>query len=141
MVKNLKELLEKAKAAENVPVAVKSTSSGSSKLSFGIVYSEENGKRLSFSKALVKTLGLTDSVSIFPLVEEGIILISKDLENENASVGKLSKKEKKYCYNAAIVKMLIDAFKPDFNGHVSKSYDDISFEYVDDKMVAAVKIQ
>lgn len=141
MVKNLKELLEKAKAAENVPVAVKSTSSGSSKLSFGIVYSEENGKRLSFSKALVKTLGLTDSVSIFPLVEEGVILISKNLDNENASIGKLKKEGKKYCYNAAIVKMLIEAFNLNFEGHVSRSYDDISFEYIDDRMVAAIKIQ
>ena len=141
MVRNIKELLNKAKTAENVPVAIKSTSSGSSKPSFGIVYSSDNGKRLSFSKALVKRLGLEDTVSILPIIEDGIVLIGKEFDSDNASVGRLSKEGKKYCYNAAIVKMLIDAFELDFSSHVSRSYDDISFEYVDDKMVAAVKIQ
>lgn len=139
MVLNVKDLLQKAKVIENAPKAVKSNHEGNSKPAFGVIFSK-NGKRLSFTKGLAEALNLNDTVEIFPLVDEGILLISANLGIEDASSGKICGEGKKISYSAPLVEMVVTAFSLDYSGCSSKSFDEISFEEIDGVKVAAVKI-
>lgn len=57
----------------NVP----KTASNTGKYSFGIVNSKNNGKRVTFNKALSHALGLTDKVTVMPDVEEGKVALCR----------------------------------------------------------------
>ena len=70
-MKNINSTLTKAQSL-SLPT-ITSISHGSSKFSFGVVNSKKNGKRLSFSKALVAKLELTDKTYITPVKEDGVI--------------------------------------------------------------------
>lgn len=140
MVLNVKDLLAKAKVTENAPVAVKHENTGHSKPGFGVVFNR-NSKRLSFTKGLAEPLGLKETVDIFPLVEEGVILIASRLALEGVSSGKVCGEGKKISYSAPLVEMIVNAFELDYNACSSKSFDNISFEDFDGVKVAAVKIK
>ena len=84
---SIENLLAKANAT-NIPV-VNAAAGGSSKYSMGIVNSKDNGKRLTFSKALSAKLGLTETVQMLPLIEEGVLLVAKELPGNSVSSGSL----------------------------------------------------
>ena len=140
MVLNVKDLLAKAKITENAPVAVKHESSGHSKPGFGVVFNR-NSKRLSFTKGLAEPLGLEETVDIFPLVDEGVVLIASRLDFEGVSSGKVCGEGKKISYSAPLVEMIVSAFNLDYSACSSKSFDSISFDEIDGIKVAAVKIK
>lgn len=135
---NINELLELASKSET-PV-IKSTASNG-RYSFSVVNSESNGKRISISKALAEALDLEDSVSLLPIQEEGLLMLSKKPLSAKASSGRLKERGKKLCYNASLVRLITDAFRLDFSNHVSLSFSDISIEDHEGEPVAVVVMQ
>lgn len=126
--KNYLNKIQNSSATLNIPQVSPQLRSGSSVYSVGIVNSEGNGKRVSFSKALTRKLELTDTVCLLPLPEDGVVLISKEPLHPDSTVGKLSGNEKKICYSAGIVALLIDTFGLDFAGHTSRSFSNIQMD-------------
>lgn len=114
-------------------------STGASKCSVSIVNSI-NGKRLSFSKALCKDVGLTDRVYLLPVAEQGKLLIANNAISSKASNGSLSGQEKKICYSAILVNMITNAFKLDFSNKTSMAFTDIEYDTVNGIKVAIVNI-
>ena len=135
---NIENLLAKA-SATNVPV-VNAAAGGSNKYSMGIVNSKNNGKRLTFSKALSSKLGLTETVQMLPLMDEGVLLVAKELPGGSVSSGALRGDDKKICYGASLVELLTKVFKLDFSEHVSRSFSDIQFEIHGDLTIAIIKL-
>ena len=89
---NIANLLAKA-STTNIPV-VNTSAGGSSRFSMGIVNSKNNGKRLTFSKALSSKLGLAETVQMLPIMDEGVLLVAKDLPVSSASSGSLRGRRK-----------------------------------------------
>lgn len=135
---NINELLELASKCET-PVIRNTASNG--RYSFSVVNSESNGKRFSISKALVEALDLEDSVSLLPIQEEGLLMLSKKTLSEMASSAKLKEHGKKLCYNAGLVRLLTKTFRLDFSNHVSLSFSDISIEDHEGEPVAVIVMQ
>ena len=134
------DALFKAAAKVQLPTTV-SARSGNSSLSFGIVNSTRNGKRLSFSKGLVHALGLEKNASLLPLSEEGVLMIAKDLPFNSAnSVTLRGDDGRKVAYAADVIILLTEIFKLDFSQHVSATFDDVSIENYDGTPVAVVSI-
>lgn len=125
---NINDLVAKANSV-SLPTAHVSHGGGNV-LSFGIVCSASNGKRLSFSKALADHLALDDTAYITPLVEEGLILITGKPVFNNAYECGLRGSDKKLSYRANVVNALIDSFSLDFGTHVSRAFNKIEiFEH------------
>ena len=108
--------------------------------SLGVVNSEGNGKRIVFSKALARKLQLEDSVDIVPLKDKGVVLVAKELSSKKAIQCKLSGKDRKICYSAGLVQLLIETFEVDYGEHVSRSFRDVEFDERGDLPIAAIKI-
>ena len=140
MVIKVKNYFEKAKTVENAPKAVKTATKGHSKPAISVVYNK-NSKRITLTAGMAEMLGLEESVDFFPLVEDGILLVAKKLELEDASTGKINNEGKRICYSEPISAMIANAFGLDYSKCTSKSFDDISFEEIDGVKVAAVKIK
>jgi len=124
----------------NIPKVKNQTYAGKGKYSLGIVNSEGNGKRVSFSKVLTATLDLTDTVYIVPLPDEGVVLVSKEKLHADATYGKLSGNDKKICYNAGMVALLIESFKLDFEGHTSRSFGRVEIDDSSDIIYAIITL-
>lgn len=109
-------------AAASIPARAKNSAS-KGKPSVGIVNSATNGKRLSFSKALVTTLELEDVAEIALIPSEGCILVAKKLPIENVLKCKFSPKDtgKKISYNTGAVEAITETFELNFSNHVSIS--------------------
>lgn len=135
---DIDSLLAKASAA-NIPV-VTASAGGSNKYSMGVVNSKNNGKRLTFSKALSAKLGLAETVCMVPVMDEGILLVAKELPGNAVSRGSLSGEDKKICYSALLVELLTGVFKLDFSEHVSRSFGDVQFESHNDLTIAVIKM-
>lgn len=112
---------------------------GSSKYSVSIV-NNTNGKRVSLSKALSEKLNLTETAFFLPVESAGELIISSVALGDRASTTMLSGKDKKICYNAALVTLLTDSFKLDFSTRTSCSFNEIKFDTVGDATVAIVKM-
>lgn len=114
--------------------------SSNGKLSMGIVNSQDNGKRVTFSKALADALALEDKVEVALVPSKGCVLVSKKLASSKAIKGKLSARneKRKICYNAGMVEGITKAFGLNFDEHVSVSYDDITLGNLDDGTPVAI---
>ena len=119
--------------AINIPVSA--GSSGTPSLS--IVYSN-NGKRITLSKALATRLQLTDKVQIFPLVEDNVILLAKQLPDNKGIELKLNGNDKKISYNAKAVEFIVKEFNLHYDGKTSNSFTNITFEKDGDLEIAIV---
>ncbi len=134
--------LMKSSEQTQLPAGASRGGSGNSKMSLGIVNSEANGRRVSFSKALSTALGLKTTAEIALVPDEGCVLIAAKLPHANVIKAKLSakgsKEGRKISYSASAVHALTEAFKLNFAEHVSVSYDDVTVEALDDGTKVAV---
>ena len=125
-----------------IPASASRGGSSNSKLSFGIVNSEANGKRVSFSKSLVQSLDLKGSAEIALVPDKGCILIASELPHKNVVICKFSAKGDKggrrLSYNSEAVYLLTKTFNLNFTDHVSVSYDSITIETLEDGTSVAV---
>lgn len=134
---NFDQIYNRAKTTDRTPVVATSTG----QYSFGIVNSRHNGKRLTFSKALVKKLGLEDEVQFFPMPEDHVLFVGKTLALNGVSVGTLSGDEnRKICYSGPIVAEITNAFGLDFSNKTSTSFADMSFKEIDGVTIAAISV-
>ena len=131
-VKNLKDLYNKANTGNAVQVKMNKTSTNShgsaGSLSFGIVNSVKNGKRLSLSGALVEKHDVTDTAFIVLLPSDHVVLIAKQLPLESAMQMTLKSEKRcvtKVCYSYPLVKALTDSYNLDFTGRTSMTFYDI----------------
>lgn len=116
-------------------------SGGSAPLSFGIV-NNKNGRRLSFSKALVKKLHLEDKVELAADPQSDILMIAKTLplKNKVEAMLKGEDDDKKICYNANIVAWVTKAFRLDFTEKTSRSFSKMEFLEKDGITIAMIHI-
>ena len=140
MIKDFNALKEKAIALKNNRLAnVNRTGVGTYSVN---IVNNKNGKRVSFTKALVVKLGLTDSVDIVVLEEDNTILIGRNLPFEEAKTTyKLSGDDKKLIYNSTLIQELTEIFSLDFGGKTSKSFTEITFNIDDSGVMAAVVLK
>ena len=127
------------KSISEVSSATSYTSNYEGKLSMTVVNSKNNGKRCTFSKALSKKLGLSDSIAIAIAPDDGLIFLAAKFPDVD-EVYSLSGEDKKICYNTSVVKNIAESFNLDYNNKTSHSFDDITFDTQDSVTVAAVKI-
>ena len=135
---DLKNLFDVAKKVTVPNVTAKS---GNGKLSFGIVNSKANGKRLTFSKALAASLGLDNKVNLIPIEDEHLLLVGKVVPNSAPIELNLRDCDgKKLAYNSDVVQLLTDIFELSFETHVSMAFQDISLEDYDGNPVAIIRL-
>ena len=136
-MKTLNELLN---AANNVKLPSSAlTASSKGIMSFGIVNSEGNGKRFTMTKSLVNAIGVDKNVELFPIPNEGVLFVAKELPFDNAINKKLKDKgEGRLAYAAPIVNLLIKSFDLDFGKHVSMSFQDIKIDKLPDGSPVAI---
>lgn len=138
MVKNRMSTIAKAQKV-SLP-SITSTSGGSGIYSFGIVNSKNNGKRLSFSKALAEKLELDAEAYITPIVEDGEILVMASKMFDSSFECGLRGEDKKLSYRAGVVEALVELFRLDFGKHVSMSFSKIDFFQHEGVTVAAIQL-
>ena len=140
MIKDFNAIKEKAIALKNSRLT-NTDRNGVGTYSVNIV-NNKNSKRVSFTKALVAKLGLTDSVDIVVLEEDDTILIGRNLPFEEAKTTyKLSGDDKKLIYNSTLVQEFTEIFSLDFGGKTSKSFTEITFNVDDNGVMAAVVLK
>lgn len=132
---NLDDLLTKINEDTNIPVIT--ATGGSNSYSFGVV-NNINGKRLTFSKALTKVLELGEDVVFAPSPEDGILMVAKELPSGRASTGKLKGGDKKTCYRAELVKLIVECFNLDYSDRTSLSFNNIKIDERDDIKIALI---
>lgn len=88
----LKQSLRERALYANAPTITANTNGD---YSFGIVNSESNGKRVSISKSLSIKLELTDNLAILPMIDDGVVLLAKELPFPATSRVSIRGKEKK----------------------------------------------
>lgn len=132
-------------AAQTVQLPqIPKTSSRNSRLSFNIVNSDSNGKRVKLSKGLTTALGITESADILPIKGEGLIMVAEKLPYEAAcsvslkDEGRNGTSGAKIAYNSGMVALLTMEFDLDFSEHVSMSFSDISIEKLEDGTTVAL---
>ena len=135
-MENIKEKIAKL---QNAGIQVV-TGGGSNAISMSIVNSNGNGKRIAFSKKLSEELALADTIYMVPNIEDDELILSSVAIEDISSSGKLSGTEKKICYSAALVNMLVELFKLEYAGKTSKSFNNIRFEQYNDTQMAIVKM-
>ena len=117
------KLFAAAEAAEVARIA----STGSSKYSVSVINSDGNGKRVVFSKELVKKLNLNGCVSLLPVKGESVLMVASVLPFENASTIKLTSADKRTAYHAGAVQLIANTFDLDYTDKTSMSFGDVDF--------------
>lgn len=139
MVINMTNLTEKLNKVQATGIKVVN-GGGSNAVSLSIVNSDSNGKRLTTSKELTKKLSLTDILYVVPNAEDNELYLSSVPMMNISSSGRLSGSDKKVCYSAGLVSLIVETFRLDYADKTSMSFNDISFDELEDIPVAIVKI-
>lgn len=136
-MKNYNELIS---AAQQV-VLPTNILSNTSKMSFGIVNSKNNGRRLSFSKQLSKNLGLRNrgTVYLVPIASEGIVMIGTKLPFDNAYIGTVAESDERFTsYCAEAVVGITKIFSLPFGKRKSLSFNRIKMDITTDGIPVAL---
>lgn len=112
-----------------------------SKMSFGIVNSRNNGRRMTYSKQLSSALKLKGSseIMIIPIKEQNVIMISTKLPFENAYRCPLTQSEDRFIsYASDVVTALTMIFDLPFGARKSLSFNDITLDVTPDNVPVAI---
>lgn len=145
---NTRDLMKKATSIAKVTEG--NTSGSTLKMSLSVVYNK-NGKRLTLSKKLVDTLMLTDTAQISFIIEDGVVLLGKNLSaNEDERIVLILKDEmdtikgvptgKKQAYSADAAYIIATSYGLDYTKYSSKSFGSISIDDTDPTSPVAVII-
>jgi hypothetical protein len=108
-----------------------SGSTSRSPISFSIVNTEANGKRIKFSTGLLNQLGNPKDIGMVVNEDNTGILVYASENNLHVGKGNI-------IYNASIVNKLTETFGLDFSSHTSHSFSNISVKTdPDDKITYA----
>ena len=107
-------------------------------MSFCIVNTLENGKRIKLSSSLVEALGNPETVQMNAL--ENNLKIGKSLKNCSVDF-KLSRQDT--IYSSGLVEEITDFFKLDFSDRTSMSFDEVKIKtrHVGDEEIPYVVIR
>ncbi len=116
----------------------------SSKVSMTVVWTENSGQRLKFSKEFMRRLNNPEFVQI--AVSEDSILIGEEAPNCDEIFILSSKTEKNKIYSKGLVRGIKDHFNLDFSSVTSLTFIDIKFDTYrnkdgDDNPIAIVKLR
>lgn len=137
---NFKELFAEIETDDTLPMV--SGNGGSNVLSFGVVNSESNGKRISISKALCEKLGLEKEAQIAIVPSKGVIVVAKELTSKNICKCKLrGERGRKISYNSGLVRTLTETFDLDFSKRTSITFTDIEVQLHDGEIFAIVYME
>lgn len=104
-----------------------------SRLSFSIVNTKMNGKRIRLSSGLMREMGSPESIEIYENEEStGICIVSSE--------SGMPLKENGIIYNSEVVENLTNAFQIDFSDCTSRSFSDIEIKEEDGEKYAEVII-
>ena len=142
-------ILDRLELAKNI--RIESSVMCNSKISFGLVNSDHNGVRATFSKGLFDALKLNSVknaageeeywVDVYPL-EEKSLAIGGSLGIDQAYRCKLCGSGRKVAYNSQMVKDLVAYYQLDYSEKTSMTFYNIQFERInDDKIIAVVQIK
>lgn len=112
-----------------------------SKMSFGIVNSRNNGRRMTYSKQLSSALKLqgNSEIMIIPIKEQNLIMISTKLPFENAYRCPLTQSEDRFIsYASDVVTALTMIFDLPFGARKSLSFNDITLDVTPDNVPVAI---
>lgn len=127
-IKKIEAAAKAAKLPQNIASPLRR-----SNLSFNIVNSKRNGKRVKLSKDLAQEINATDSADMLPLEEEGLLMVAKKLPFEAAyPVSLKGDNEAKIAYNSGVVALLTQVFGLNFADHTSMSFSDITIDKLED---------
>lgn len=130
---NMKEIEAAAQAVQLPKIATSRTSN--SRLSFNIVNSPRNGKRLRLSMGLTSAVNIKGNADMLPLEDKGLLMVAEKLPFDSACTVSLkddSRSSAKICYNTDMVLLLTNMFNLDFTDHVSMSFDNITLDKLSD---------
>ncbi len=128
--------IEEAAKAVSLP---KTFVPGFNYLSFNIVNSEKNGRRIKFSRGLVSTLGLDNSAAILPVAQMDLVIVAKQLSFPAAITVQLKDdKEGRIAYASATVQLLTQLFSLPFGQRVSLSFTNIKITSLSDGTTVAL---
>lgn len=128
--------IEEAAKAVNLPRIV---TSGHSRLSFNIVNSEKNGRRIKLSRDLASELGLDENASILPVDQMDLVIVAKSLSFPAATTIRLKDdKGGRIAYDSAMVQMLTQLFNLPFGKRVSLSFTNIDIDHLSDGTTVAL---
>jgi hypothetical protein len=133
-INNLNELFDEITDSDTFDFAT-SVRSGNGVMSFSIIKSDVNGKRITLSKTLVSALELSEksneqgyvTIYIMPLTAKGLILISSKQMHPQAKAFSVRGGATKVAYNSKLVQELARIFNLDYSDCVSRSFRDITF--------------
>ena len=138
--------IEAAAQAVQLPQIAKA-SSHNSRLSFNIVNSDSNGKRVKLSKGLALAVGVTESAAMLPIKGEGLLMVAEKLPYKAAcsvslkNEGRNGRDGAKIAYNYGMVALLTKEFGLDFSERTSMSFSDVTIEKLGDNTpVALIRI-
>lgn len=127
-------------AARNVQLPnVTTSASNNSRLSFNIVNSKHNGKRIKLSKGLALEAGITESAAMLPIKSKGLLMVAEKLPFQAAcSVTLKDDGGAKIAYSYKMVALLTQEFALDFAERTSMSFNDISIDKLEDGTTVAL---
>lgn len=132
---NISEKIKKEMSLNNdVP-----TRRGNSNLSISIINSENNGKRIVFSKYLLTKLGNPSALQFVIFPEENSLFIGSNLlpdENKYA----FTKEDSNILYCGKVINQIVETFNLDYsNGKTSITFSNIEIEEENGNVIATVK--
>ena len=139
---DMKKIEAAAKAVQLPKVTPSPLPTRSPHLSFSIVNSKKNGKRVRFSGDLGSVLNLTDNADILPIVSENLLMIATKLPYDSARRVVLKDDKKvakaKIAYDTDVVRLLTEQFSLSFDKHTSLTFSDIEIEHLSDETLVAL---
>ncbi len=139
---DMKKIEAAAQSVQLPKIAIPRASN--SRLSFGIVNSPRNGKRLRLSMGLASAVNVTKDAAMLPIPDEGLLMVAEKLsfdETRTVSLKNDSRSNAKISYNTDMVLLLTKVFNLDFTEHVSVSFNDVTLDTLSDGTpVALIRI-
>ena len=137
-MKNLNELKQSAETV-SLPEAIIPQGGGRGKMSFSVVNSAKNGKRITITNTFATNIGITEKMSLLPLPDEDVILVGSTLPFSKAEECSLTSTEShKIAYDTRIVLWLTACLNLDYTSSTSKTFQDIMVDKLDDGTPVAI---
>jgi len=120
----------------------KYSSESSGTYSFSIVNSTDNGKRITFSKSLLKTLDVDKTIELLISPQNKMVIVGADLKSLDESLNPyvLTLRKCGMSYKADIVHAITKVFSLDFSVHTSYTFRDIELDSESGKPVAFINV-
>jgi len=101
-----------------------------------LVNSEKNGKRFILSREVHEKLGEPESVQVG--YKDNQIIISERIADNYTSYGLKRQGAKQIIYNKELVEQMTDLFELDFSARTCITFSEVSYENLNDAIIAII---